>query len=276
MSLRSRAQNEQDLLDLAAQWEPKIRVKWTRTVRAWQKSGEVESLLSDVRAGVPNSQLLKRVDSLGLDSLELQEVLADVQLVASRAAVNKYGIDMTVQANARMRDHALERVTDMSNTARRSTKTALAQGFENGLSVNELAMSIRDSLPLDQRGVNALSNFRKAISKNPGMTPGLKARRVEEYKARLTSHRAETIARTETMFALNLGKRDTLIAAYGQDLLSADTNIEWITASDERTCPVCAPLNGQETSVGGMFVTANGPVYGPPMHPNCRCTTGVV
>ncbi len=38
----------------------------------------------------------------------------------------------------------------------------------------------------------------------------------------------------------------------------------WVTASDERTCPVCAPLEGQ------MWRDVDGPH--PPLHGNCRCT----
>jgi len=38
----------------------------------------------------------------------------------------------------------------------------------------------------------------------------------------------------------------------------------WVTASDERTCPVCAPLEGQ------IWRDHDGPQ--PPLHGNCRCT----
>ena len=37
----------------------------------------------------------------------------------------------------------------------------------------------------------------------------------------------------------------------------------WVTADDERTCPVCAPLHGQ------LFRNDEGPM--PPLHRSCRC-----
>ena len=37
----------------------------------------------------------------------------------------------------------------------------------------------------------------------------------------------------------------------------------WVTADDERTCPVCAPLHGQ------IFAAGEGPI--PPLHRSCRC-----
>jgi hypothetical protein len=38
----------------------------------------------------------------------------------------------------------------------------------------------------------------------------------------------------------------------------------WVTASDERTCPACAPLHGM------IWREGEGPQ--PPLHGNCRCT----
>jgi hypothetical protein len=52
----------------------------------------------------------------------------------------------------------------------------------------------------------------------------------------------------------------------------------WVVAADERLCPVCAPipdLNRDGVRLDGAFVTPNGPVSVPPLHPNCRCTTWI-
>lgn len=42
----------------------------------------------------------------------------------------------------------------------------------------------------------------------------------------------------------------------------------WQTAMDERVCPVCGPLHGQETEWGKEF---DGGIMNPPAHPRCRC-----
>ena len=51
----------------------------------------------------------------------------------------------------------------------------------------------------------------------------------------------------------------------------------WITALDERTCPICAPMNGQEATINGVWFTGSGEVsYPSAVHPQCRCTSGLV
>lgn len=45
----------------------------------------------------------------------------------------------------------------------------------------------------------------------------------------------------------------------------------WLTAKDEKTCPVCAPLHGKKVGVNERFVTSQGEFWTPGLHPNCRC-----
>lgn len=42
----------------------------------------------------------------------------------------------------------------------------------------------------------------------------------------------------------------------------------WETAADERVCPVCGPLQGQERGLNEPF---DGGIMNPPAHPRCRC-----
>jgi hypothetical protein len=48
----------------------------------------------------------------------------------------------------------------------------------------------------------------------------------------------------------------------------------WVTASDERVCPVCGPMNGVMADIDGYWDTEKGAVeYPSAVHPNCRCTS---
>jgi SPP1 gp7 family putative phage head morphogenesis protein len=70
---------------------------------------------------------------------------------------------------------------------------------------------------------------------------------------------AVKIARTATNHVSNHARQATLRE-------NADVVKGWVFVAtlDNRTCPICGPLDGQEFPVG------EGPI--PPRHPNCRCT----
>ncbi len=46
----------------------------------------------------------------------------------------------------------------------------------------------------------------------------------------------------------------------------------WVTAEDEKVCPICEPLDGQTVKAGEMFETQIGPADGPILHVRCRCS----
>ncbi len=74
----------------------------------------------------------------------------------------------------------------------------------------------------------------------------------------------ERLVRTETSY----------IAGQADKQAYRDLGIEeyeFITTLDSRTCKFCAPLDGSRHPVGAAEVGVN---Y-PPIHPNCRCTTGM-
>ena len=72
--------------------------------------------------------------------------------------------------------------------------------------------------------------------------------------------RAERIAATEVTRAAAEGSRLSYIES------GVVEKVQWRTARDERTCPVCAPLEGKHAGLDGNF---NG--VSVPAHPNCRC-----
>jgi SPP1 gp7 family putative phage head morphogenesis protein len=73
--------------------------------------------------------------------------------------------------------------------------------------------------------------------------------------------RARTIARTETMTAVNAGVRDRYRAA------GVET-VGWISAQDDHSCEECDGLDGQQWPIDDAPQ--------PPLHPNCRCTLRAV
>ena len=79
--------------------------------------------------------------------------------------------------------------------------------------------------------------------------------------------RAENVARTEIMGAMNWSRRH-MYAKSG--LVKAK---QWIVTWDDRLCPICRPMANKTAGLADYFVTEEGlRVLEPPLHPQCRCT----
>lgn len=83
-----------------------------------------------------------------------------------------------------------------------------------------------------------------------------------------SAERAEMIARTETAYADVAGNMSAYRAS------GVVTRKKWITGAG--CCDLCDDLNGQTIDIDDDFDTEDGPIDGPPYHPNCRCDVSPV
>lgn len=137
--------------------------------------------------------------------------------------------------------------------------------------------------PIDGILERRLRDFRfdrqlAAAAKNSKpLTPEQIDKMVDAYARKYLKYRAETIARTESLRATNMGVQDAWRQAIDAGAAPESyVRRKWIVARDERTCPVCSAvpkMNGKYGVKFAMpFATPNGPVMLPPLHPDCRCT----
>ena len=134
---------------------------------------------------------------------------------------------------------------------------------------DEFMLRIRRSLVQSQIQGESISEAMRRIRDELGIVTDrrLKADRLAH---RRNFNRVQMIARTELLRASNLGA----LAIYqaNNDVLRG---WEWLTAVDDRVCPICAPLDGLlfnfdgSPAEKGLSTTAQIP---PPAHPQCRCT----
>jgi hypothetical protein len=103
------------------------------------------------------------------------------------------------------------------------------------------------------------------------LLPSMKKMRVRRVIEAAVNERAEMIGETESWTMKEQGKQVAWLYAVRQGLLPATATRQWITADDERVCPVCGPMHGTEIPVGEKFVVSDYEVWSPPVHPNCRC-----
>ena len=161
-------------------------------------------------------------------------------------------IEMIYREGAKkMKDRIVQRVGasadvfDVSNAhvAKRARSAAL-----------DLAQSTLDTTT---KAVNdALDQTRESLAEGIEEGEGMRklTNRVKEIFESAEQHRAERIARTESVRASTEGLRDQAVES------GVVKSFEWISTSDP--CPLCADMNGKEIPLNGDL---------PPLHPNCQC-----
>lgn len=134
--------------------------------------------------------------------------------------------------------HAAELIDGISETTRDDIRELVAESLEGEYDVSDLASQISDLLGDDDR--------------------------------------AELIARTESMRAANEGQQMLWEQAQSEGLLGPNAKQEWIVGDDEKLCPICQDMDGEQVDLDEDFNVDGEDIDGPPAHPNCRCTVALV
>ena len=119
----------------------------------------------------------------------------------------------------------------------------------------------------------------RAITDGKPLEPEQVDKMVEAYRQKYLKYRAETIARTESLRALNIGSHAAYMAiAETSPELAGMLKRQWVLARDERTCKRCkgvVRLNPGGVGLDEPFRTTTGTIMHPPEHPSCRCVVTV-
>lgn len=163
-------------------------------------------------------------------------------------------------------------VTSITDQQRASIRTVLGQVYANPyIGQVEARDRIVESIGLRPDQLVSLGNYRGQLSRQ-GVSRLRQGKLIASYVQRLLVQRADLIARTETISALNNGKLALWIAARQSGTLGSDTRKRWVTHKDERTCPICRPLDGKTADITEPFIVMDREIQAPPAHPRCRCT----
>lgn len=222
----------------------------------------------------------------------VQEVVIDFNQVNSRAV-------------RIMEDNQLRLVREFTQQQRQATREALLEGIRTGENPRAQARAFRRSIGLTLRQMQSVNNFKRLLREDPreAMTRALRDRRfdrsilraidteqplseaqvdrmVDRYHERFLRHRAETIARTETLWAVHAGTEELFQQAMEQGALTpGDLTRKWITRLDGRERASHHTMNGQEQPFGTPFVSGDGNLLRYPGDENapaseriqCRC-----
>lgn len=212
-----------------------------------------------------------------------------------RAAATGISFDRTnPAAQAWADEHAAVLIAQVSDETKAAIRAVISQAFAQGLPPREAARRIRALIGLTAKAAGAVELVRRELEAaaprdvvragkvrirvpRAGASAAFIRQHVGRYAERLLRLRALTIARHETMTASNEGQAQLWRQAVESGLLTGEEVREAIITPDERLCPICAALEGQQVGLNEPFRLASGETrMNPPFHVQCRCSQGIV
>lgn len=160
-----------------------------------------------------------------------------------------------------------------------STSTeALIEGFNAqlnaGLNPQLAAIRAKEAYGLDAQSMRqAISSFSKG---DPTYSGDLVPASVRTIIDRLVLKRAELLGNNEAYASVQMAKALTWQFAYKSGDMPEDAQKMWITAKDERVCPICGPMDRQMVAPDDYFVSGDQKYFAPGVHPRCRCRVQLV
>lgn len=175
---------------------------------------------------------------------------------------------------------AAQLIAAVDEMTRNAVREIIIESFNDKIDYRSTAKRIKNIVGLHPKWAKAVSKYEKNQFKrlvDGGMKESAARSRAADmaskYSDNLRSKRATMIARTEIQIAQNEGRFESWKQAAKNGFVDPDSMKMWITAEDERTCPICAELDGE--TVGWLEVFSNG-LEKPIAHPHCRCTIKLI
>jgi hypothetical protein len=168
-----------------------------------------------------------------------------------------------------IQNHTGNLIVEITDSSRKAIVSVIQRGFDRGIPPIELGRQIRESIGLTERMAIAVDRYHVGLLEG-GMNPGEAEDRMFTYASKLQAYRAETIARTESIDAVNAGQQEIWDQSIEEGIIKPSTKKVWVI-DPGTACAICEPLEGQTVEIGEDFDTSLGPVEHPPVHPNCNC-----
>lgn len=289
--------NLDDILRAADQAEPATRKALLAALQ--QIRSDFPDITALLEAGRIDDAI--RIFHQVAPSTVLTEAMRDALLGAATSVARVEAVQIGIsfnQVNARAvrwaEREAARQITGLSAALHRTLNSVITDALEAGASPAAVAREIRSLIGLTTNQARSVESlFLQSIK--DGVTEDLAARIAERNSARLIRFRAETIARTETIRAANMGQQLVWDEAIDSNLLPDTAEKVWLATGDDRTCPICAVLDGKVIGVRDDFAvteratsfTRDGATFRvgdtaalkhptttrtPPAHPRCRCS----
>lgn len=179
-----------------------------------------------------------------------------------------------------IKQHGAELVTNLAKEQQAALNAVIAHvsGY-TAVTPDEAARIIRPCVGLTKPQALANAKYREAVKQaHMKAHPHGKEETAEKkaadaaarYAARQHRYWAQAIARTELAYAYNAGAYGATKDAQAQGYIG-DCMKVWLTAYDERVCPVCSAMDEEKKKKKNMDEPFSNGKMLPPGHPSCRC-----
>ncbi len=171
-----------------------------------------------------------------------------------------------------IRSNGARQVTQISGGSRRAIQKIIGTMISEGGSARRAARQIREVIGLTVPQQNALASQRAAMAE-AGATKDVIERTIAARSNKMLDERAFAIARNESFIATSQGRQMYWNQLVERGVLDPATIRKWITAEDERVCPICRPMHNQIRGLNESFAKGEGgTTLTTPAHVTCRCS----
>ena len=231
----------------------------------------IERLLLAARRGlkVPNLETLIAAGNLDqamaavaatkippADLDAISDLIAAITLTVARpesVALNVSFNEVNIRTIRWAKQNVARNIVGVTSANVTIIRDTIIQSLEAGVGPRVTAAHIQDLIgltPGHEKAVNRL--YFKSLEDGVSVTH---ARRIAARKSKkLIRWRANMIARSESITAANMGQQLTWETALDQGLLPQGTRKVWMATGDNRTCPICAVLDGTVSDDGTVGI----------------------
>lgn len=278
---------------IANRLEPQLRKRFLAAVQASKDRVDIEALARAVQSGnVSQAALAARLnewpEKYGGLAIDLRAgFLAGGQYAYELLEGSSYNLrfDLINPYAVSYAQRKLPQIVQAHvDDAKQIIRDIITEAVSGKYTAQTAAMEIRNHIGLTDRYSLAVVKYREELASN-GITGEKLDGKAERYAAKLLRARAKTIARTEIIQSQVAGRRALWNEAANTGIFDRHTaKRKWNTHEDERTCPLCMAIDGQEIPFNGVYthpdlgnVNIFGEVLnGPTLHPNCRCSEDLI
>ena len=200
--------------------------------------------------------------------------------IATPAVASAYQVaSKQVQMSDRqLADIAREYSQTLGNYINATSDNAIVEGFAAQLNKN-VNPSIAWERAVEGYGLDR-QQMRSYITKTGANQAEYQVEAVPSGLKKIVSNmlhgRADRIARHEAWASMTMGKNVVWLYQQEMGILPKDAMKMWITAEDERVCPICAPMDKKTVPINEKFETTAGQFWTPGVHVNCRCDIRII